>query len=141
NAVFPGQWPTIFSTNPSAMIVSAILAVGLGGMVIVYQYLKRRTFNAGTAAALGMCLVIVILNCWSWDLLKPKDSLPARSELIPQSLKLVVRREGGRFMGGDAGKLTILGQVELQGVPSNFFLVLTGLQATLRFSAEQVLSF
>ena len=78
NAVFPGQWPTILSTKPSAMVVSAILTVGLGGMVIIYQYLKRRTLNSGAAAVLGMCLVIATLNFWSWDLLKPKDSLPAR---------------------------------------------------------------
>jgi hypothetical protein len=140
NAVFPGQWPTILSTKPSAMVVSAILTVGLGGIVIIYQYLKRRTLNSGAAAVLGMCLVIATLNFWSWDLLKPRDSLPARSELIPQTLKPVVRRERRTFMRGDAGQLTILGQVELQGVPSNFFLVLTALQATLRFSAEKVAS-
>jgi hypothetical protein len=122
------------------MVVSAILTVGLGGMVIIYQYLKRRTRNSGAAAVLGMCLVIATLNFWSWDVLKPKDRLPAESELIPQSLKPIVRREGTTFMHGDAGKLTILGQVELQGVPSNFFLVLTGLQATLRLSAEKVAS-
>jgi len=141
SAVFPGQWPTILSTKPSAMVVSAILTVGLGGMVIIYQYLKRRTLNSGAAAVLGMCLVIATLNFWSWDLLKPRESLPAQSELIPQSLKPVVRREGARFMRGDAGNLTILGQFELQGVPSNFFLVLIGLQGTLQLSSEKVVPF
>ena len=76
NAVFPGQWPTILSTKPSAMVVSAILTAGLGGTLIIYQYLKRKTLNSGAAAVLGMCLVIATLNFWSWDVLKPKDRLP-----------------------------------------------------------------
>ena len=73
--------------NPSAMMVSAILAVGLGVIVIVYQYLKRRTLNSGAAAVLGMCLVIANLNFWSWDLLKPGDSLSARVWIRSESCK------------------------------------------------------
>ena len=60
--VSPGQWPTIFPANPSGMMVAAILMVGLGGMVIVYQYLKRKTVTSATGAMLGMCLVIVTLD-------------------------------------------------------------------------------
>ncbi len=66
--VFPGQWPRIFPTNPSGMLVSAILMIGLGATVIVFQYLKRRTVNSTTGATLGMCLVIATVNFWSWDL-------------------------------------------------------------------------
>ena len=44
-------------------------------------------------------------------------------------------------MRGEAGKLTIIGRCEFQGVPSNFFLVLTGLQATLRLSDGKVVPF
>jgi len=139
--VFPGQWPRIFPTSPSGMLVSAMLMIGLGATVIVYQYLKRRTVNSTTGATLGMCLVSATVNFWSWDLRTFSEGLPARSGLNPESVKLVVTREPkARGVRRDVGKLTILGRCELQGLPHNFFLVLTGVKATLRLSDGKVVS-
>jgi hypothetical protein len=141
NAVFPGQWPTIFSTNPSAMMVSAVLAVGLGGLVIVYQYLKRRTLHSGAAGVLGMCLVIGNLNIWSWNLLKSSDWLPAQSGLDPQTVKLMVAKgPGAGFVSDNGGKLMILRPIEIHGVPPDFFLEIIGHRAVMEFSDGKSLS-
>jgi hypothetical protein len=139
--VFPGQWPRIFPTSPSGMLVSAILMIGLGATVIVYQYLKRRTVHSTTGATLGMCLVIATVNFWSWDPCTFSEGLPARSGLNPESVKLVVNREPkARGVRRDGDKLTIFGNCEPQGLPQNFLFVLTGLKATLRLSSEKVIS-
>jgi len=141
NAVFPGQWPAIFSTNPSGMMVAAGLTVGLGGIVLVYQYLKRRTLNSSVGAMVGACLAITTLNFWSWDLSGPNNGLPSQSGLSPESLRLVIRRGGAGILIGDAGMVTIVGKVDLEGAPSNFFFVLTGLQGTLRLSNAKLIPF
>jgi len=135
SAVFPGQWPTIFSGNPSGMMVSAILAIGLCGMVIASQYLKRRTVHSATAAVLGMCLVIAALNLWSWDLLRSRQWWSARTGLNPESIQLVVSKEpGAGFVRDDRGQLMILGRVEPQGVPPDYFLEVIRQKAAVEFS-------
>ena len=135
SGVFPGQWPTIFSGNPSGMMVSAILAIGLCGMVIASQYLKRRTVHSATAAVLGMCLVIAALNLWSWDLLKSSEWWSARTGLSPESIQLVVTKDAGAgFVRDDRGQLMILGRVEPQGLPHDYFLEVIGHRAAMEFS-------
>lgn len=135
NAVLPGQWPAIFSNNPSATMASAILAVVLGVIVIAYQYLKRRTLHSGAAAVVGMCLVIGNLNIWSWNLLKSSDWLPAQSGLDPKTVRLIVTKgPGAGFVRDNGGKLMLLRPIEIQGVPPDFFLEIIGHQAVVQFS-------
>jgi hypothetical protein len=137
---FPGDWPGIFPTSPSGMLVSAILMIGLGVGVICYQYLKRRTVNSAASAALCMCFVVTTLNFWPWDIRTFGEGLPARAGLKPEDVKLVVHREveAGSVID-DHGRLTIFRKVELQGIPPSFFLELTGLQATLRLPDGKLL--
>jgi ABC-type transport system involved in multi-copper enzyme maturation permease subunit len=138
--VFPGQWPRIFPTTPSGMLVSAILMIGLGVAVICYQYLKRRTVNSAASAALGLCLVVTTLNFWPWGFRTFGEGLPPRSGLNPEGVKLVVHREAeAGSVIGDHGRLTIFGKIEFQGIPPSFFLELTGLQGTLRLPDGKLL--
>ena len=129
---FPGQWPKIFPTGPSGMLVSALLTIALGAMAIVYQYLKRRTVYAASATGLGMFIVIATLNFWPSDPRTFNGGLPASSDLNPENVKLIIHRdtEAG-FVTDEAGKLRIFGRFELDGVPSNFFLWFTRFRATL----------
>ena len=133
-AVFPGQWPRVFSTSPSGALVSAILTIALGSGLITYQYLKRRTTTCAVGAALGTCLIIANLNFWNWDLRALRPELPTRSGLNPEALRFVCQGQpaGMGTILDDTGKRTIFRKFEVQGVPSGFFFVLSGLKATLR---------
>ncbi len=114
------------------MLVSALLTIALGAMVIVYQYLRRKTVISATGATLGMCLVIATLNFWPSDPRLFSGVLPASSDINPENVKLIIHRvtEAG-FLNGEAGELTIFGKFEFDGVPPNFLLWFTKFRANL----------
>jgi hypothetical protein len=123
--------------DPSAGIVAAIATVVFGAVVVVHQYLTRRTRRSVAFALAGIILVELAAFFWPWSLLGEWGMPPLSIDPTPVTLSIDPRKtwisDDPSFRGGRTAKKKVAARLEVLGLAPDYVATVEQVRSRLTF--------
>jgi hypothetical protein len=126
------DWPKgSLTLNFSQTLAAYLLAVFFGLVVIVVQYLFRRTARTAVLAVLALVLVVATASLWPWDFFQPRER-PLEESFDLGSVSVAVDFSRSYVRPG-GGLPEVMGELKISGVKPGFVVSPIEVRPTVRF--------